>query len=330
MKQVLLVCHAAPTTGLGHLSRLLALAQALKKNEKLNVEFLIFGELVEKTELKEYRVNYKSLSDDFIIAVKEIAVNIGTNVVVFDLYPQAIPDNIEYLFGWLTERDVSLVGIDSLIEYCNTIDLLWFPSFYFNSEAYDNCKATIKSGWDSFLIQKRLPNRKWCTGANVLVLTGGCDTTNLFKTLPRQLDKSLEEDVSLHWVQGPFSSPPHLPNKQQLNWEIHKAPNRLDDLIVQSNYVLTVFGVTFFEVLQYGIPSVVFSPYGENDNEEMIALERENVACVSVDVENAVQDLERLMRHDLLAKNFNKLALEKMAVNGTHQLANSICLMADV
>ena len=62
----------------------------------------------------------------------------------------------------------------------------------------------------------------------------------------------------------------------------------------------------------------------------MIALERENVACVSVDVENAVQDLERLMRHDLLAKNFNKLALEKMAVNGTHQLANSICLMADV
>ena len=45
MLKILLVCYVSPMIGLGHLSRLLALAQTLKKDKKIIPEFLIFGDL---------------------------------------------------------------------------------------------------------------------------------------------------------------------------------------------------------------------------------------------------------------------------------------------
>ena len=63
-------------------------------------------------------------------------------------------------------------------------------------------------------------------------------------------------------------------------------PNNLMKLIVQSNYVLTVFGVSFFEVLQYGIPTVVFSPYDNKDDKDLSALSKEDVAIVAYQFQN--------------------------------------------
>ena len=52
MSKILLVCYVSPKIGLGHLSRLLALAQTLKKDKKIVPEFLIFGDLIKKDELR--------------------------------------------------------------------------------------------------------------------------------------------------------------------------------------------------------------------------------------------------------------------------------------
>ena len=65
--------------------------------------------------------------------------------------------------------------------------------------------------------------------------------------LPDQLDKSLENDTQVHWVQGPFSDTPHLPKIPRLNWIIHKSPDSIDELIVDSHYVVTIFGVSFLK-----------------------------------------------------------------------------------
>ena len=90
-----------------------------------------------------------------------------------------------------------------------------------------------------------------------LVLTGGSDISILRKTLPTHLDQTLHANSEVHWVKGPLSDNPILPEKRKLKWIFHDSPQQLDELIVDSNYVLTVFGVSFFEVLQYGIPTVV-------------------------------------------------------------------------
>ena len=158
----------------------------------------------------------------------------------------------------------------------------------------------------------------------ILILTGGSDVSNLGKTLPIQLDELLDKNTEVHWVRGPFSSEPNLPKKCRLKWMVHNAPEQLDELIVKSDYVITVFGVSFFEVLQYGIPTVVFSPYDNKDNNELDALSEEGVAMVVNNPKLAIGGLIELMNNDELAKEYSINALKKMSINGTQSLSKEI------
>jgi spore coat polysaccharide biosynthesis predicted glycosyltransferase SpsG len=228
------------------------------------------------------------------------------------------------LFTRLKQRNICLISIDSLIEHCNVLDLIWVPSFNFDCNKYTDCTSILRSGWDSFLIQKRLRHKDWTPGTKVLILTGGSDVSNLGKTLPIQLDELLVKNTDIHWVRGPFSGSPNLPKKCRLNWIIHNAPEQLDELIVQSDYVMTVFGVSFFEVLQYGIPTVVFSPYGNKDNNELDALSKEGVAIVESNSKLAINSLIKLMNNDRISKKYSINALKKMSINGVQNLSNEI------
>lgn len=326
---VLLVCHASGTMGLGHLARLLALAQAIRKDGSLHPDFLIFGDQIEKEELASFNPLFHSLACEFATAVKDTVKAINPRVVVFDLYPKLHSPALIELFNWLQSRGIRLVGIDSLFTYRHHLDFVWIPSFYFDSTQIAACKNMIKYGWDSFLIQKRLPSPQWKPGPRILVLTGGSDVTRLGNTLPQQLDSLLPKDAEIHWVRGPYAPPPIIPDTHRLSWHIHSAPTQLDELIVESNYVLTVYGVSFFEVLQYGIPTVVFSPYGDKDQTELEALAREKVAVVCQD-NSAVHHLITLMADSNLAKTCSQRALDKLSVNGAQQLAKIVCSLGEV
>ncbi|MEK9568334.1 MAG: hypothetical protein VW124_04975 [Paracoccaceae bacterium] len=309
---------------MGHLSRLIALAETLRKDKKVIPEFLIFGDCVKKEELNKFKVHSFSLEDDFIGILDGIQINREYSTMIFDLYLNHNIENINELFKRLKQHNVHLIGIDALVEHCNIFDLIWVPAFNFDFSGYIHCKSVLKSGWDSFLIQKRLEHTNWSAGSKVLILTGGSDVSKLGATLPSELDSVLEEDTDLHWVRGPFSDSPILPNECRLNWTLHDAPDKLDELIVQSNYVLTVFGVSFFEVLQYGIPTVVFSPYGYKDKKELEALSKEEVAIVETDSSGAIRGLLELMSDEELAREYSLNALKKMSVNGVQNLCNEI------
>ena len=322
--RALLICHVSPEIGIGHLSRLLALAETLRKDNNVIPEFLIFGDFIEKNELDNFNVHAFSLADDFIDTIENILEVNNFDVLIFDLYPKHDIDNLGELFIQLKQRNICLISIDSLIEYCNILDLIWIPSFNFDCNIYNDCTSILKSGWDTFLIQKRLKHKDWIPGTKVLILTGGSDVANLGKTLPVQLDGLLDKNTEIHWVRGPFSDSPNLPKKCRLNWIIHNAPEQLDELIVQSDYVMTVFGVSFFEVLQYGVPSVVFSPYGNKNNDELSALSKEGVALVVNNVKLAINGLIELMNNDILAKSYSLNSLNKMSINGVQNLSKEI------
>ena len=322
--RALLVCHVSSEIGIGHLSRLLALAETLRKDNNVIPEFLIFGDLIKQDELADFNVYAFSLADDFVATIENILKINNFDVVIFDLYPKHSIDNLGELFIQLKQRKVRLISIDSLIEYCNILDIIWIPSFNFDCSRYTNCTSVLKSGWDSFLIQKRLQHKDWTPGIKVLILTGGSDVVNLGETLPMQLDELLVKSTDVHWVRGPFSGSPNLPKKCRLNWIVHNAPERLDELIVQSDYVMTVFGVSFFEVLQYGIPTVVFSPYGNKNNNELDALSEEEVAMSVYNPKLAIEGLIELMNNDGLAKEYSMNALKKMSINGVQNLSNEI------
>jgi spore coat polysaccharide biosynthesis predicted glycosyltransferase SpsG len=324
MTRVLLVCHASSKIGMGHLSRLLALAETLRKDNKVIPEFLIFGDFIKKDDLRKFKVHSFSLVDDFFDTMDKTLINNEYAALIFDLYPNHSIDNLNESFKQLKRRDVHLIGIDALLEYCDILDLIWVPAFNFDFSGHTDCNSVLKSGWDSFLIQKRLEHTEWSPGSKVLILTGGSDVSKLGETLPAQLDAVLGKDTDVHWVRGPFSGAPILPNKCRLNWTTHNAPEQLDELIVQSDYVMTVFGVSFFEVLQYGIPAVVFSPYGIKDNKELDALSKEGVAIVEANSTRAINGLVELMNNEKLAREYSLNALRKMSINGVQNLCNEI------
>jgi spore coat polysaccharide biosynthesis predicted glycosyltransferase SpsG len=329
MSNILLVCYVDAEIGIGHLSRLLALAETLRKNNNVIPEFLIFGELIKKDELSNFNVHVFSLMDDFVVTIENILKVNNFDALIFDLYPKYNIDNLGKLFIQLKRCNVCLISIDSLIEHCNILDLIWVPSLSFDCDMYPDCTSVLKSGWDSFLIQKRLNYRDWIPGSEVLVLTGGSDISNLGETLPARLDELLDKNVTLHWVQGPFSSKPNLPRKCRLNWIIHEAPEHLDELIVQSNYVITVFGVSFFEALQYGLPIVVFSPYGNHDSNDLEILSKESAAMVVNNYELAVDGLIKLMNNNRIARELSNTALDKMSINGVQNLCKEIISMIE-
>lgn len=324
MPSILLVCHVGPEIGIGHLSRLLALADTLRKDNNVIPEFLIFGDFIKKDSLANFNVHSFSLKDDFVVTIENILKLNNFDALIFDLYPRHNVDDLGKLFIQLKRRNICLISIDSLIEHCNILDLVWIPSFNFDCNKYTNCTSVLKSGWDSFLIQKRLQHNDWTPGMKVLILTGGSDVSNLGETLPTQLDELLAKNTEIQWVRGPFSSAPNLPKECRLNWVVHNSPEQLDELIVQNNYVITVFGVSFFEVLQYGIPAVVFSPYGDKDKDELNALRKERVALVVNNPNLVGESLVELMNKDNLAKKFSENALKKMSINGTKNLCKKI------
>ena len=331
MQKALLVCYVSSEIGIGHLSRLLALADNLKKDNKVILDFLIFGDLIKKNELEKFKVYNFSLDSDFVATINKIFEINNFDLLIFDIYQNHKISKIRELFIKLKQRNICLVGIDSfLIEYCEILDLIWIPSFNFDHSKYINCKSLLRSGWDAFLIKKRFQHKKWSPGSKVLVLTGGSDISNLGKTLPSQLDQILDNNSELHWVKGPLSKDPNLPEKCRLNWTIHDSPQRLDQLIVQSNYAITVFGISFFEVLQYGVPSVVFSPYKNKDHEELEALKKQEVAMIANNSELAVEGLFKLMNNGEIANKYSVNALKKMSINGTKNLSREIYSLLNI
>ena len=327
MSKILLVCYISHKIGLGHLSRLLALAQTLKKDKKIIPEFLIFGDLTKKDEIESFVVHNFSIEDDFSQTIKSLLQNNNFRALVIDIYHSHNLSNLHNLFIQLKQQKILIISIDTLLEHCDILDLIWIPSFNFDISKYNHCKSILRSGWDTYLIQKRLNHKKWRPGSKILVLTGGSDVLNLGKILPIQLDSILDKNSEVHWVKGPLSDDPKLPEKQKLKWIFHDAPQQLDEIIVQSNYVLTVFGVTFFEVLQYGIPTVVFSPYDIKDDKDLKALSNEDVAIVSNNSRSAIKELSNLMADDKLANKLSINALKKLSINGSQQLSKRIYLL---
>lgn len=330
MTNALLICNVSSKVGLGHLSRIITIANRLKKDNLIVPELLIFGEVVKKDELAHFKVYLFSPKDSLETSIEKILKLKKFDILIFDLFYKLYCEVIGNLFNKLKKDFKHIVSIDSFIEHCNLIDLIWIPSFNFNCNKYKPCKSFLKSGWDSFLIQKRLKQKKWKPGKKVLVLTGGSDSTNLGKFLPTRLDESLSNDVNIEWVRGPFSNYPNLPIKSNLNWVVHNSPQHLDEIILQNDYVLTIYGVSFFEVLQYGIPTVVFSPYDGKDKKELRELSKENVALVAYNYESAINNLNTLIKNEELARYYSLNALKKMSINGVETFCKHIYSMINL
>jgi UDP-N-acetylglucosamine:LPS N-acetylglucosamine transferase len=164
----------------------------------------------------------------------------------------------------------------------------------------------------------------WQAGENVLVMTGGADVLNLGAWLPELLDAKLMPTSTVNWIKGPYANYPSIPINANLAWNIHENPKDMDKLISQSSYVLTQFGVSFFESVQYGIPTVVVPLNHLENSLELDLIKKEEVALVANDAEQSVNVLVQLMKDNFLAKKLSNNSKRKMHLNGCDLLINKI------
>jgi UDP-N-acetylglucosamine:LPS N-acetylglucosamine transferase len=94
-----------------------------------------------------------------------------------------------------------------------------------------------------------------------------------------------------------------------------------------ANYAVTVYGVSFFELLKLGVPTVVFSPYGQRDNRELQEIERQEVALVARDEVDATETLVSLMCNDEQAQRLSQSAKDKFRSSGVDRLCAEVKML---
>ncbi len=309
---------------MGHLTRAMVVAGALQQQLPAEVSLLIQGEQVQRCDLERLRHRFIPLNTELGRAVLDETAAFDPKLVIFDLHPRLLPDDLSQLLSGLRESGARLIGIDSLLDYCNGLDLTWIPAFRIDPARMAHCRAPVHFGWDSFLLRRTRTPGVWSPGNRVLVLTGGSDAAGSGCELPARMDAVLPLGIEVHWVRGPYAPAPVLPPAPRLRWLIENSPEGLDDLMVGVNYALTVFGVSCFELLQYGVPTVVFSPYGGKDEAELAGLAEAGVAWVAADEEVAVQRLRRLMEDDSAAARLAQVSAARMSARGVDRLVERI------
>ncbi|MDI1231810.1 MAG: hypothetical protein PSU93_11735 [Methylobacter sp.] len=321
---VLIVCHAGVGLGLGHLMRSLVVARALQHELDANVTFLIQGDPVQHADLAGFSHQFLGADKNLSEAILKQAQYIDARVVVLDLHPNLIPANVDIFLKAIRLDGRKIIGVDSLAGHRDNLDLVFVPSFRFSPSDDLTGSAPILFGWDCFLLNVKYPANEWKSGRRVLALAGGSDATGLGATWPTLLNEALPDNTELDWVTGPYAQQPVLPAFQKILILNHQSPSGLDNLMMAANYAVTVYGVSFFELLYYGVPTVVFSPYGNKDDAELAEIAAEGVALVAKDEVEAVAKLKELMSDEKLAATLSQQARQRLSILGGHKIAQAI------
>jgi spore coat polysaccharide biosynthesis predicted glycosyltransferase SpsG len=319
--KALIVCHAGAGVGLGHLTRSLVVAKALRARFDAEVRCLLQSEMLQRDDLSAFAHHFVPTNGDLIAAIEAQG---PVDVLLLDLQPQRVPAALGQAIRAWRAAGTKVVAIDGLLAHRPHLDLIFLPSFQFKPPADLEDGAPIIYGWDCFLLDTQRPSRPWAPGRSVLALTGGSDATGLGNTWPVLLDQTLPADVDLHWVTGPFAARPQWPSAPRLRMTEHVAPSGLGPLMQRSQYAVTVFGVSFFELLSLGVPTVVFSPYGGKDAAEMRAIAEAGVALVAADECEATVLLQDLLQRDDLARRLSQRACETLGASGAQRLCSEI------
>lgn len=306
---------------------MLALRNSLAEAEDFHPYFSVLGDNVHAVDSKNIEMDIVSAltSDYFQLARDFVEVN-HVKLFIMDFHKSTEgPELLEFL-KWARAKGIVLVAVDSFIGYREYLDHIWLPSVHFDLSKICKQKGfcDVSFGWDHFLLARSEAIPNWQAGGSVLVMTGGADVLGLGSWLPELLDTKLVSSSTVNWVKGPYANLPNIPKNPKLKWRIHDSPKDMDKLISESSYVLTQFGVSFFESVQYGIPTVVVPLDPFKNSLELDLIQRENVALVARDIKGSVDVLERLIVDDVLAKNLSETSKKKMRVNGCDLFVNKI------
>lgn len=324
---VLLACSRSKSIGLGHFSRMAALNDTISTNKNINSFLSILGDDIGNHLQDSLQISIISASiEHYFSLVKDFISLKKINLVTMDFHKSVEGIYIEEFFRWSRDNKIKLIGVDSLFNYRNYLDHIWLPSIYFDLSKMPNqnglCDITF--GWDHFLLSKNKAQTPSPNSNQILIMTGGSDVLGLGEWLPQSLDNSICSSFEIVWVQGPYAAAPSIPEKSKLKWNVFKNPKNMEEIISKADFVITLFGVSFFESIKYGNPTVVI-PLDRSENiNELEMIKEKMVAIVANDAKNSVDDLQNLIQNKALSKLISDNSKKLMGDSGCHLLMNKI------
>ncbi len=309
---VLLVGATGPAVGLGHLRRLLVLAERLVDRHAAGVRLLLLGQV---PQLAALRLWNHSGCERLEEGLARLIAERMPRAIVFDLPRTQLRDEDRALLQSLTARGIALFSIDGAVPWPDVLRVDFVPSFYMAPQAAAPHRLW---GWQRYLLPRFAKAKR--TGLRLLVMTGGSDLLGLGETWPRLLDRQLPAGLEVVWVRGPFAPAPNLPPKPRCHWQVSDNPADPYAAMADASHALVVYGVSLFECLAHGLACVaLLPPY--LDAGEAAAFEATEVAWSSPDPTVAVARLEALLRDTAAADALSARAHNQLAGDGAAELA---------
>ena len=319
-KNILLVTCLSNEVGLGHYKRIDSIAHFLiGVNYKIHITI---NDFPSKSFInKNYKV-VKFEKENFISSILDYSIKKNIKLIIFDLHPSFVPKKIESLFITLINLNIKLISIDGLIDYIKYFEFIFFPSFNFIKPP-KKYQDKIIYGWDCFLINPLFKKVNWKMGKEILILTGGSDNMKLGQSLPELLDQEIPDNYNINWVQGPYAKNPNLKNVNIKRFNVIKNASNLDDIIIKSNYAITLYGVSYFELIYYGLPSVVFSPFLK-DKKDLLYVKKSKISLIADNPKDAINKLLILLKNPIISKKIATNARNKIKELGGEKLKKII------
>ena len=289
--------HAGRGVGLGHLTRSVVAARSTVRRIGVQVDFVAIGEEIDEATENFSDLVIRTMSGPVDGVISQLADLGQYSAICFDLYPHSASPKFADVLRTLRRDGCRIIAIDSLEGCEDLIDLLYVPSCLPPTRFASKCfGGRLVFGWDAYLLNIVPFNPAAVRDPDsALVLTGGSDATGLGQDWPEILASCLPNNSRLNWVTGPFAEPPTFPQTTNIHFVEHVAPPTLNALMRDTGIAITVFGVSLFELIALGIPTVVFSPYGDRDARALDEIERQGVAVVASDANDAAHKAARLM-----------------------------------
>ena len=299
MSSFLLLSVGSRELGLGHLVRAGRLAQHIKNHTHHSVvEIARADNMGNGLNLDSNRKDSKDIFSALLEDVKKFTYEEKFDFAVLDLPFDRI--GIEFISLVKAARKIAryLVAIDRPLGFIN--QFFWPPG--------EPVPPNVVFGWDRFITEPKNVTLLRQDSADLIVATGGSDLHDLGEIWPGLIAGALQAGQLVDWVSGPYARNPRIPENSEIKFRVLTGVTDIpkEALASQAQIALCVYGVTFFELLALGIPTVVYLPEGAALRGEAEQLAAAEVAVVARDPMEAIWKLGELDRSLALRSHLKK------------------------
>lgn len=260
-RKIIMRCDGDATFGLGHISRMLAVASELRERFSISVSFAIMhsAEGVAMIEQDSFPYQIAPRGIDEAVWLGTLIDQQRPNAVVFDIRTNLSGDALDV---W-RDQGILCVLIDDIGPRLDHADLIFCPPTPKTLPLHNRPgKPNIKAGWDWLILRSdfaRRDKQRHQDQLRILISCGASDPSN-FTLSALQAINEIPRPLIIDVVAGPLFSGGlqlnEIANQSPHTVQIHNAPRNLADLMSQATIGIVSFGVTATEMAAQGLPAL--------------------------------------------------------------------------